>query len=133
MAIVNLTSPLRTGGGGAEDLVIVRYIDGVRGGRSLNVETFKPAVIRAGHLIIQEISTGEYYPMPVKADGSGYDVIPTGYKYVGVAVGSTLKSAPLVGIMTRGTVNPACAPYPMTDELVTALLHDLPHIDFRKD
>jgi hypothetical protein len=50
---------------GPDSVTIVNYIDGIPGGRSLNVTGFTPKAIRAGHVVIKETATGDYKPMPV--------------------------------------------------------------------
>lgn len=49
---------------GNDSIVIVDNFQSIRGGRSLNVTGFTPAVIQAGHVIIQDTTTKEYKPMP---------------------------------------------------------------------
>lgn len=132
-SIVNLISTEKPAGGTPEDVVIVKYIDGIRGGRSLDVADFSPEVIRSGHLIIKKDDEELYKPLQPKADESGYEDKPAGYSFVGVVVGSVHKTRPMVGILTQGTVNPEACPYPMSAELITTLKADLPHIHFLKD
>jgi hypothetical protein len=49
-----------------------------------------------------------------------------------VLIASIPTAKPFAGIMVRGTVNPAAAPYPM-DTILADVKTDLPLIDFRKD
>lgn len=52
-----------------DNVVIVDVFASIRGGRSLNVVGFSPSVIKAGHVIIQETSTGALKPMPLAVAG----------------------------------------------------------------
>jgi hypothetical protein len=117
---------------GNDNIVIVDVFQSIRGGRTLEVSGFKPDVIKAGHIIIQETATKEYKPMPVNSDDTAYDELPEGHIYVGILIQSLLKKRPMAGIMVRGTVNPAVAPYNM-DTILSAVKTALPLIDFRED
>jgi hypothetical protein len=114
---------------GNDSIVIVNYIEGIPGGRSLNVEGFKPSVIQAGHVVIKETATGDYKPMPVLDDGSAYDALPAGHTIEGVVVSSVTTDGAMVGIMVRGSVNQVASPYPVTDAVRAAL----PLIRFTQD
>ena len=113
-----------------ESIVIVDNFQSIRGGRTLDVTGFTPEVIPAGHIVIEETSTGEYKPMPVSADA--YGALPVGHTYAGVVVANALTAKPMVGIMVRGTVNPAASAYTISS-ILTAVKAALPLIDFRED
>lgn len=55
---------------GNDSIVIVRNLESIPGGRSLNVAGFPLPVIRAGHVIIVETATKEHKPMPINVTGS---------------------------------------------------------------
>jgi hypothetical protein len=105
---------------GKDSIVIMSYLDGVNGGRTLDTVDFTPKVIQAGHVVIKA-TDGTHKPMPVTTAGDAYDALPTGYSYVGVVVASVKTSDPRVGIMTRGKVNKEASPYPVTEAMVTAM------------
>lgn len=130
MAVVNLVNDPITLDTGNDSIVIVDNFQSVRGGRSLDVTGFAPTTIKAGHVIIQETATKEYKPMPVT--GNAYAALPAGHTYAGILVASILTAKPFAGIMVRGTVNPAAAPYPMTS-ILSVVKTALPLIDFRED
>lgn len=55
-----------------DSIVIVDNFQSIRGGRTLDTAGFAPDVIKAGHVIIKETSTGNYKPMPtVEATDDG--------------------------------------------------------------
>jgi hypothetical protein len=214
MAVVDLTNEPQEVITGNDNIVIVDVINSIRGGRSLDATGFKPEVIKAGHVIIQDTTgTKDYKPMPVTEDGaiatlgaitggngytagtyngvaltggsgsgatanitvsssnvvttvaiasggsgykagdiltapvtggSGFSVpvatvsnaayaaLPTNHTYAGILIASILTKKPFAGILVRGTVNPAAAPYPMTS-ILSAVKAALPLIDFRED
>jgi len=63
---------------------------------------------------------------------AAYGALPAGHTYAGVNIASVLTAKPFAGILVRGTVNPAAAPYPMTS-ILSAVKTALPLIDFRED
>ena len=127
MAVANLNNVKTTIDTGNDSIVIVEYLEGVPGGRTLNVEGFKEPVIQGGHIVIVETATKDRKPMPV-ADGA-YAALPAGHKFEGVVVASVLTEKPMVGIMVRGSVNEVASPYPVTDAMKAAL----PLIRFTQD
>ncbi len=135
MATANLMNEPQEVLTGYDNIVIVDNFQSIRGGRTLDVTGFAPEVIKAGHVIIQETATKEYKPMPVNltdVDNPVYAALPEGHTYAGILIASILTKKPFAGIMVRGTVNHAAAPYPMTS-ILTAVKAALPLIDFRED
>jgi hypothetical protein len=131
MAETNLNNNANITGfdAGVDSVTIANYIEGIPGGRSLNVKDFAQSVIKAGHVVIKETATGDYKPMPVNAAGDSYDALPGGHSVEGVVVASVTKDNAMVGIMVRGSVNKIASPYPVTDAIKTAL----PLIRFTQD
>jgi hypothetical protein len=129
MAEASLNTNADIGGfdAGIDSVVIADYIEGIPGGKSLDVTGFTPTVIKAGHVVIKETATGTYKPMPV--DGEVYDDLPEDHTVEGVTVASVLTTEAMVGIMVRGSVNEAASPYPVTADIKTAL----PLIRFTQD
>lgn len=70
MAYTDLTNDKELVDTGNDSIVIVRNLESIQGGRSLNVAGFPLSVIRAGHVIIKETSTGDFKPMPINVTGS---------------------------------------------------------------
>ncbi len=105
---------------GNDSIVIMQYIDGIQGGRSLDTTGFTETVIQAGHVVIKD-SDGVYKPMPVKS--GAYDSLPNGSSYVGVVQASVLTERAMAGIMIRGKVNAVASPYAVTAAIKTALTH----------
>ena len=115
---------------GNDSIVIVKVIEAIPGGKTLDVSSFTPDVIPAGHLIIEETATGVLKPMPIS--GSDYGSLPANHTYKGVLISTILKSKPFAGIMVRGTVNQNASSYGIASVL-TAAQTALPLIRFTKD
>jgi hypothetical protein len=128
MATANLTEKTQVIDG-KDNVVIVNHFDGIRGGRTLNVEGFAPEFIRAGHLIVK-LSSGDYAPMPVSGDA--YASLPGGAVYAGYLVASIPTKQPLAAIMVRGTINPKASPYPLTT-IMEDVKEALPLIDYQEE
>ena len=112
---------------GDDNIVIQKYISGIKGGRTLDVTGFS-GVIKAGHVII--VKDGVYAPMPVS--GEAYGTLTEGYAYAGVLYRSISVERPEASIMTWGEVNIEAVPYPM-DAIMSDFKAACPHIDFIKD
>lgn len=132
MAVTNLNNKKEIFDTGMDNIVIVDNFQSIRGGRSLNVTGYPKDVIRAGHVIIKEASTGDYKPMPLNSGGTEYGELPGGHDYVGILIATVAKDKPFAGIMVRGTVNPNATPFKMT-AIMDAVKKALPLIDFRAD
>lgn len=113
-----------------DTIVIVQNLETIPGGKTLDVTSFTPDVIPAGHLIIEETSTGVLKPMPVT--GADYAALPASHTYKGVLISTILKSKPLAGILVRGTVNKNASFYGIASVL-TAVKAALPLIRFTQD
>jgi len=131
MATVNLNNEKKQVIDGNDNIVIVNYFDGIRGGRTLDVTGFKPEVIHAGHVIVK-LSSGEFAPMPLAESGNAYAALPEGASYAGFLVASISTKQPFAAIMVRGTINPAASPFPLTD-IMSAVKEALPLIDYQED
>jgi hypothetical protein len=115
---------------GNDTIVIVNVLEAIPGGKTLDVTGFSPDVIPAGHLIIEETSTGVLKPMPIS--GTAYGSLPASHTYKGVLISSILKAKPFAGIMVRGTVNKNASSYAIASVL-TAVKSALPLIRFTQD
>ena len=105
MATANLTSKKTSVDTGNDSIVIVKNLETVPGGRTLDVTGFAPKTISAGHLIIEETATKELKPMPVNANVDAYADLPADHTYKGVLIASILTEKPFAGIMVRGSLN----------------------------
>src|SRR4051812_42930227 len=115
---------------GNDSIVIVLNLETISGGKTLDVTGFTPEVIPAGHLIIEETSTGVLKPMPVT--GNAYAALPASHTYKGVTIGSILTAKPFAAIMTRGEANPNASVYTISSVLA-AFKTAVPLITMNKD
>lgn len=122
MAIVDITTN-ETIDSGNDSIVIVKNLEVIPGGRTLDTTGFAPEVIKAGHVIIEKTADGELLPLPVSG------TLPADHTYKGILVASVLTAKPFASIMVRGTVNKVAAPYTIAGAVETAL----PLIRFTKD
>ena len=117
---------------GKEDVVIRHFVDGIKGGKILDVTGFTPEVISAGHIIIKT-ADGAFKPMPIASGGDAYAALPGDCEYAGVLVSSILTSEPFAAIMFSGEVNDEAGPYPVTAEIKTAMKTAIPTLVFNHD
>ena len=129
MAVTNLANESIYVDTSLDSITIRNDIAGVIGGATLDVTGFDPKIIKSGHVVIKETTTGVYKPMPLNTAGDEYDTLPAGHTIEGVVRISTLASKPMVGIMYNGEVNEVTSPYPVTP----AIKAGLPLIKFAKD
>lgn len=115
---------------GNDGIVIVKNLEVVPGGKTLDVTGFAPDVILEGHILIQETANGAIKPMPVS--GTAYDALPASHTYYGVVVSSVRKSSPFVSSLVRGSVNHKAGPYDATS-ILAAVKAALPLIRFIQD
>lgn len=115
---------------GNDTIVIVKVLEAIPGGKTLDVTGFSPDVIPAGHLIIEETSTGVLKPMPIS--GANYGSLPASHTYKGVLISTILTAKPFAGILVRGTVNKNASAYGIASVL-TAVKTALPLIRFTQD
>ena len=130
MANVNLANQPIEMVTGNDNVVVTKVIETIRGGRSLDITGFMPDVIPGGHVIIKDTTTNEFKPMPVK--NGKYDELPEDHEYVGIQIGSILKTRPFGAIMVRGGVNPNASVYDITD-ILDDVKEALPLITFNAD
>lgn len=132
---------------GRDNIVIVKYLDGLVGGRSLDVTDYKSvcgkSVVEAGTVIITN-GSGTYKPMAIVEDtdtvdeqtvGLGtysYGSLPSGYSYAGFLVASIDAEKDGAAIMTRGKINKAVVPFALTS-ILSAVKTALPLIEFTED
>lgn len=124
--MVDLVNEKNTVVFGNDNIVIQKFIAGIKGGRALDVTGFSAEVINAGHVIITD-GNGVYKPMPVSE--SAYAALPDGCSYAGILVNSILASKPAAAIMTIGQVDEAALPYEVPADFKAAC----PRIEFIKD
>lgn len=115
---------------GNDTIVIVKVLEAIPGGKTLDVTGFAPEVIPAGHLIIEETSTGVLKPMPIS--DAAYGALPASHTYKGVLISTILTKKPFAGIMVRGAVNKNASFYTIASVL-TAVRTALPLVRFTQD
>ena len=79
--------------------------------------------------------TGTGFSIPVgvvNTEAAAYAALPSGHTYAGILIATIMTNKPSAAIMVRGTVNPAAAPFPMTN-ILSAVKTALHLIDFRQD
>lgn len=124
--MVNFANEKETVIFGKDNIVIQKFIAGIKGGRALDVTGVTADVISAGHIIITD-GKGTYKPMPVS--GASYASLPESHSYAGILVSSISTKRPSAAIMTMGQVNEAALPYAVPAAFKTAF----PAIQFIKD
>lgn len=130
-AIGNLANTASTLNTSNDGIVIVEYISGKVGGATLDTTDWASDTIPAGHVVIQETSSGNYKPFPIS--GANYGALPAGHTISPfVTVATVLTAKPFVGLMDRGTVNPNAQTYVITSVL-TAVKTAQPLIIYRAD
>lgn len=98
-----------------DSVVIVNHLEGITGGRTLDVTGFADSEISAGHVIIEEDASGDLKPLPTNG------TLPADHTYRGILVASLSVDNPQAAIMVRGTVNEAYCKYPVPAAAKTAL------------
>lgn len=130
-AIANMTQESNVYSDGMDSVVIRRVGACLIAGKTLDMTDFPDDFVKAGHIVIRVTSDDTYKPLGV-SDGA-YSSLPAGSEYVGVVRASKPKSAPFVSIMYTGEVNDNASPYPLTEEIKTALKAALPGLYFKHD
>lgn len=127
MATVNLNNDTYEVNSGLDEIVIVKSLGDIPGGRALDVSAMPATmkVIKAGHVIIVS-NTGVYKPMPLNGGGTAYGSLPANHSYVGVLKASVSVKDARAAIMTMGQVNAAASPY----EVGSGIKSGLPNIQF---
>ena len=110
-----------------DSIIVIQNLETIPGGKTLDVTGFTPTVIKAGHIIIEETSSGILKPMPVS--GADYAALPASHTYKGVLISSILTTKPFAAILVRGSVNKVASHYAVPAGAITAL----PLIRFTKD
>jgi hypothetical protein len=116
-------------GFGLDTVVIRKFIDGIKGGKALNVEDFAEDYIKAGHVVIRK--EDDYKPLPV--EGEKFAALPEGYEYVGFVTATKKATEPFVAIVTIGEVNDEALPYTLSTEQKAAIKAAVPTIVFNHD
>lgn len=130
-ATANMTQKGRAYSDGMDSIVIRRIGACLIGGRTLDMSGFDDDFVKAGHIVIHETATDTYKPLGVSS--GAYSSLPSGCEYVGVVRASKPKEMPFVSVMYEGEVNDNASPYPLTDEIKTALKAILPGLYFKHD
>lgn len=116
-----------------DDNVRIRHVYETKiGGCVLDTTDFPDSVIESGHVVIYNSTTGVYKPMPITGTPKAYGSLPNGFAYFGFVIATVPTSMPAVGVVTRGSVNPAAFKYAITS-IESAIKTALPHITFVTD
>lgn len=115
---------------GPESIIIRNYVDGIKGGKVLDMAGFTEDILKCGHVIIKKNET--YKPMPVS--NGAYASLPEGYAYAGICVTTVdwKKQGSLVGIMTAGEVNDSALPFAISG-IAAAFKAAVPTLRFDHD
>ncbi len=113
-----------------DNVVMPLVLETIENGRSLDVTDFTGTHIKGGHLVIKKDGEAFYKPMPIKADGTGYDSLPAGYSYNSFQYGTVKKDRAFGSLMIRGTLVTEASPYPL-DDILEDLKKELPLITFK--
>lgn len=103
---------------GKDDLVIVRDLADIPGGRTLDMTGFAPDIVQAGHVIIAD-TQGNAKPMPINSNE--YATLPGSHTYLGILKSSITKSRPFAAILVAGQVNSKVCPFPIKPDMKTGL------------
>jgi hypothetical protein len=88
---------------------------------------------KSGDSLTASVAGGTGFSVAVASTAAeAYAGLPAGHSYEGILIASVLTKRPFAGILIRGTVNPAAAPYSMSG-ILNAVKAALPLIDFRED
>lgn len=131
-SIINMVDDKKSIIFGNDNIVIRDSFETIRGGRSLDVTGYPLDTVYGGHVVIMEDSTNEYKPFPLISDGSAYDSLPAGHTIVGIVRATVSAKKPFVGIVIRGSVNPAASVVPMGN-ILDDVKAALPLITFMED
>lgn len=101
-----------------DDIVVVKALSDITGGRTLDVSAWSGSVIRAGHIIIQK-ADGTLAPLGV-SDGK-YVLLSSGQSYAGVLKTTIVTTDPRASVFDSGIVNAAASPYDLNAEIVSGL------------
>lgn len=130
---VDLVDPSVNIDSSMDSIVIIKDIFSIPGGKSLDTTGYALDVIKVGHVLIKETATGNYKPMPLATGNVAYDVLPTGFTYVGILNATILTKRPFAGVMIEGYVNEVASPYPVATIKAAFMTATLNEIKFRED
>lgn len=132
MATPDLSNEVKTLNFGLDSVVIRNFVNGIKGGRTLDLTGFSTTdtVIKAGHVIIYDTVNEVYKPMPLS--GTAYGSLPANHVYAGVLYKSVLKDQPFASIMNIGSVNIKAVPFAM-DSILSAFKAAVPTIVWEND
>lgn len=107
---------------GNDGKVVIRNLAAIPGGVTLDMTGWTPDVIKAGHIIKHNTSTGVYAPLGITGSNNDtYASLEGNEEYAGVLIASILKDKPFAGVLTIGEINAAASPYAVTDTIKAGL------------
>jgi hypothetical protein len=90
------------------DSVVIRKVDhDIPGGKTLDVTGITDTVLKAGHVIIENTSTGAHKPLGIKS--GAYDSLPSGHAFKGLLTASILTATKQASVGIAGDVNGTAA------------------------
>lgn len=115
-----------------DPIVIRQEGRSIIGGRLLDLDGYKAEYVRVGQVIIRDEKNEVSKPLGV-TDGT-YDAIPEGFVVEGVCKQTFAVDDPvMVGVMYEGEVNDVASPFPLSDEIKTAIKASCPNLVFKHD
>lgn len=118
---------------GNDSIVIRKFLNGVEGGRALDITEYKTmagtSVVPAGTIIVAKDKV--YKPLAL-ASATAYGTLQESHEYVGVTVATIDASREGAGIMTAGSVNKDVMPFGGSGK-VTELKAAVPTLEFVTD
>lgn len=106
---------------GTDSVVIVKYIAGIPGGRTIDTKDEREVVVEAGEVIIKD-ADGNYGILPLaEGDTPAYRALAEGEKYVGLLYRTIPVNNPEASIMTAGVVNGKLLPVPLPSDFLNAM------------
>lgn len=111
-------------------VVILKVLDTIQGGVTLDTTGFTEKYVEAGHVLIKVNATGVVKPLGVTA--GAFVALPADHSYYGICLTTQPVSEPLVGVLIQGAVNYKAMPY-STTAILAAMSTALVNINFRSD
>ena len=125
MAIQDLTPKKETIVFGHDSVVVPKYISGIAGGRTLDMDKYPLDTVQAGQVIVFNKTSNSYKPLKLKTEDEGasynYDTKDEQDVYVGILYRTVAKDNPAASIMTHGQINVAALPYELPADFAAAM------------
>ena len=113
-----------------EAVVILKILDTIQGGVTLDTAGFTEDYVQKGHVLIKVNATGVIKPLPVT--GGAFVALPADHSYYGICLTTQPVTEPFVGVLIQGAVNYKAMPFTATT-ILPAMSTALVNINFRSD